>query len=66
MDKVSQSMSVQPKRLLYYIMLYNYTDTVPRVNTLEVSLFPILTYIALERLLIELETAFNGGTGVHR
>lgn len=58
MDKVSQSISVQQKRLLYYVMLYNYTGTVPCVNTLEVSLFPILTYIALERVLVELETVF--------
>jgi len=55
MDKVSQSMSVQQERLLYYVMLYNYTGTVLRVNTLEVSLFPVLTYIALERVLVELE-----------
>lgn len=58
MDKVSQSMSVQQKRLLYYVTLHNYTAVVPYVNTLEVSLFPILTDIALEWVLVELETVF--------
>lgn len=39
-------------------MLYNYTGIIPHVNTLEVSLFPILTYIALERVLVELQIVF--------
>lgn len=56
MDTVFQSMSVQPMRLLYYIMLYNYT--VPCVNALEANHFPVWTYIGLERLLFEPETAF--------
>lgn len=53
MDKVSQSMSVQQKRLLYYVTLHNYTAVAPCVNALEVNLFP-----ALERVLVELETVF--------